>query len=250
MCSSSARISGSSGSIGRWSEPFASTISFLPAWRSCVAEVVDDRAHALLRVVGRGQAREVVVVRQHLARDHLGRACAPAKQDADVFDLVTQAAREEERADAEAGEDLRQLRRMAEAVGEIARAARLDAETAADPPAEQEVADERLAADQDLVGQDVGRADLEAPGLEQRPQATLVLRPHVDVVLEHDRLPVERERGEGGVAFERVQDTVDDGAEPQPERLEGQVPLPVPVRVRDDEVTKVGRLGHGEGAYW
>ncbi len=108
----------------------------------CVAEVVDDRAHALLRVVGRGQAREVVVVRQHLARDHLGRACVPAKQDADVFDLVTQAAREEERTDAEAGEDLRQLRRMAEAVGEIARTARLDAEAAADPPPEQEVADE------------------------------------------------------------------------------------------------------------
>ena len=128
--------------------------------------------------------------------------------------------------------------------GEVAGAARLDAEPPADAAAEQEVADERLAADEDLVRQDVRRADLEAPGLEQRAQPALVLRPHLDVVLEHDRLPVERERGEGRVALERVEDAVDDRAEPQPERLERQVPLAVPVRVRDDEVTKVRHLGH------
>ena len=153
-------------------------------------------------------------------------------------------AREEEGADAEAGEDLRQLRRMAEAVGQVAGAARLDPEAAADPAAEQEVADERLAADEDLVRQDVRRADLEAPGREQRPQPSLVLRPHLDVVLEHDRLPVERERREGRVALERVEHAVDDRAEPQPEELEGQVPLAVPVRVRDDEEAEVGDLGH------
>ena len=74
-----------------------------------------------------------------------------------------------------------------------------------------------------------------------------MLWPHVDVVLEHDRLPVERERREGRVALERVQDAVDDRAETQPEELEGQVPLAIPVRVWDDEVAEVGHLGQGSG---
>ena len=188
-------------------------------------------------------------MREHLARDDLRRAGAPAEDDADVVDLVSHAAREEKGADAEPGQDLRQLRRVAEAVGEVAGAARLDPEAPADAAAEQEVADERLAADEDLVGQDVRRADLEAPVVEQRLQASLVLRPHLEVVLEHDRLPVERERRERGVAFERVEDAVDDRAETQPEDLEGEVPLAIPVRVRDDEVAKVATTSATAGAY-
>ena len=203
-----------------------------------LAEPLDDRAHALLGVVIPREPREVVVVREHLAGDHLRRPGTPAEDDADIVDLVPQAAREEEGADAEPGQDLRQLRRVAEAVGEVAGAARLDPEASADAAAEQEVADERLAPDEDLVGQDVRRAGLEAACVEQRLQPSLVLRPHLDVVLEHDRLPVERERREGRVAFERVQDAVDDRAETQPEELEGQVPLAIPVRVRDDEVAE------------
>src|SRR6185437_16078164 len=88
------------------------------------------------------------------------------------------------------------------------------------------------------------RADLESSGFEQRLQPPRVLRPNLEIVLEHDRLPVERERRERRVALERVQDAVDDRAETQPEELEGQVPLAIPVRVWDDEVAKVRRLGH------
>src|SRR5436305_37332 len=79
-------------------------------------------------------------------------------------------AREEEGAEAEAGGDLRQLGRMAEAVGQVGDAARLDAEAATDAPSEQEVADERLAADEDLVGQDVRRPRLEPSRRQQRAQ--------------------------------------------------------------------------------
>src|SRR5437899_6390610 len=134
---------------------------------------------------------------------------------------------------------------MSEAVGEVAGAARLDAETAAHPPSQQEIANERLAADEDLVRQHVRRPDLEASCIEQPSQPCLVLRPHLEVVLEHDRLPVERERRKRRVTFERVEDAVDDHAEAQPELLERQVPLTIPVRVRDDEVAKIGDLGHG-----
>ena len=210
-----------------------------------VAEPPDDPSHALLRVAVPRQARKVVVVRKHLARDDLGRSGAPAEHDADVVDFVTHAAGEQERADPEAGEDLRQLGRVAEAVGHVAGAARLDAEAAADSPAEQEVPDERLAPDEDLVRQDVRRPGLETSCREQRPQPRLVLRPNVDVVLEHDRLAVERERRERGVALERVEDTVDDRAEPQPEDLERDVPLAIPVGVGDDEEAEIRRL-HGQ----
>ena len=126
-----------------------------------LAEGVHDAAHALLGVVVPGQAREVVVVRVHLAGDDLRRAGAPAEDDADVVELVAHAAREQAGAEAEAREDLRHLRRVPKAVRQVAGAARLDAEAAADTPSEQKVADERLAADEDLVGEDVRRADLE-----------------------------------------------------------------------------------------
>ena len=53
-----------------------------------LAEPLDDRAHARLGVVVPGEPRKVVVVREHLARDHLRRAGAPAEDDAEVVDLV------------------------------------------------------------------------------------------------------------------------------------------------------------------
>ncbi len=221
----------------------------LPRVLQELAEALDDPLHALLCVVVPAEPGEVVVMRQQLAGDDLGRAGAPAEDDADVVELVAEPAREEEGADAEAREDLRQLRGMAEAVGEVAGAARLDPEAAADAPAEEEIADERLAAHEDLVGKDVRGAGLQPAGLEQSAQPPLVLRPDVDVVLEHDRLAVEGERRERRVPLERLEDIVDRRAEPQPEDLERQVPLAVPVRVRDDEEAEVGGRCHRRGTY-
>src|SRR5205814_6780377 len=120
-----------------------------------IAELLDDGAYTLFGVVVPGQAREVVVVRVQLAGDDRRRPGVPAEYDSDVLQLVAKPAREEEGADSEAGKDLRQLGRVAEAVREVARAARLDAEAAADPATEQEVAHERLSSHEDLVGQDV-----------------------------------------------------------------------------------------------
>ena len=142
-----------------------------------LAEGIHDPPHALLGVVIPREPGEVVVVRQHLAGDHLGRPGTPAEDDADIVELVPEPAREEEGVEAEPGEDLRQLRRVAEAVGHVARAARLDPEAAADAPAEEKIADERLGADEDLVGQDVRGTDLEPAGGEQRAQPLLVLGP-------------------------------------------------------------------------
>ena len=125
---------------------------------------------------------------------------------------------------------------MAEAVRLVAGSRRLDAEAAADAPTEEEVADERLAPDEDLVREDVPGARLEPAGGEEALEPLAVLRANVDVILEDDSLAVERERPERRVGLECVEDAVDDGAESQPKDLERDVPLPVPVGVRNDEV--------------
>ncbi len=82
---------------------------------------------------------EVVVVRQLLAGDDLRGPGAPAEDDADLVELVAEAAREEERAESEAREQLRQLGRVSEAVRFVAGGRRLDAEAATDAPPEQQV---------------------------------------------------------------------------------------------------------------
>ena len=102
---------------------------------------------------------------------------------------------------------------MAEAVGRVAGACRLPAETAANAPAEQKVANEALATDQQLVSEHVPGPDLEPDRDEQCAQAGLVVGSHVDVVLEHDRLPVERERDERLIPFEHVEHFVERLAE-------------------------------------
>src|SRR5207247_7157255 len=112
------------------------------------AEVLHDLLDPLRGVVGRCESREVVVMGQQLARDDLGPGRSPAEDDAEIVELVAEPAREEERPQAEPRQKLRELRGMTEAVGRVSGRRRLDAEPATDAPAEQEVADERLSADE------------------------------------------------------------------------------------------------------
>ena len=75
--------------------------------------------------------------------------------------------------------------------------------------------------------------------IPSRPAATAartrLLRPgpHGQVVVDDRRLPVQPEVGRPAV-FERVEQRVEEPDEPHPPGLEGDVPLPVPVRVGDD----------------
>jgi hypothetical protein len=204
----------------------------------------EQTPHPRFGVVGTGDVGELAVVVELLEREH--RAAVrrdPVERDAEIVHLVAQPAREHEAVDPEAGEDLRQLERVAEAVGQVPRRRGTTSEPLAYGAADQQVADQRLAADQELVGQHVTRTDLDPPGGDQRPQPRLVLGSDREVVLEHDRLPVERERREGGVALERVEHLVDDAAEHQPKVLEGAIPLAVPVGMGHDEVAIDGH-GH------
>jgi hypothetical protein len=64
-------------------------------------------------------------------------------------------------------------------------------------------------------------------------EALLLLGPDLEVVVHGGELTVEGER-EVGLRFEHVEDAVDEVDELHPERLEGPIPLPVPVGVRNE----------------
>ena len=100
--------------------------------------------------------------------------------------------------------------------------------------AEREIAHERLAADEKLVGHVVPRADQDAAVGDQRAQPRLVLRPQLEIVLEHDGLAVEMEVLEVGLRLHQIEQPIDEPDETETELLVGEIPLAVPVRVRDD----------------
>src|ERR1700733_13884910 len=232
---SSAHSAGRSGRTRTWSSPAHKSSSCTPA-RASARPNRSAIASTRLRVDCIAHVSEVGVARELLDREHLASIWrAPPEHDAYVIQLITEPAREDHRVDAEAGQDLGQLQRMPEAVGQVADGRRWYAEPLAYDPAEQQVAHERLAAHEQLVGEHVAWADLESAAREQRAQPSLVLGSHLDVVLEHDRLAVERERGEGRILLEHLEDLVDHGAESELELLEREVPLAVPVRVGNDE---------------
>jgi hypothetical protein len=97
-----------------------------------------------------------------------------------------------------------------------------------------EIADDRLAVDEVLVDERLPGADREPPRLNERANPSLCLGPDLEVVVDGRQLAVERE-AQALVALELVEDVVDDVDERDAEGLERAVPLPVPVRVRDEE---------------
>jgi hypothetical protein len=100
-------------------------------------------------------------------------------------------------------------------------------------PAEQ-VAHERLAADEKLVRHDVPRSDQDASCFNRLAQPRFLLRPDLEVILEHDRLSVEMEVFVGRILVQQIEQAIDECDEAEPELLVGQVPLPIPVCVRND----------------
>ena len=86
--------------------------------------------------------------------------------------------------------------------------------------------------------------DLHAPGGDEAGQPCLGLGPHLEVVVDHDRLAVEQEALVGRVGLQEVEQVVDEVDELDPVGLERRVPLPVPVRVGDDPHLLTGDLRH------
>ena len=130
-------------------------------------------------------------------------------------------------------QDLRHLRDVAEHVGQVADLHGPTERRAPQQPA-LEVADDRLARDEELVHEDVPRAHRQPPRRRQGADPVFVLGPDLEVVVDHRHLPVEEEPGVGGVALEQGDEPVEHLHEPQPEALVRLVPLPVPVGMGHD----------------
>src|SRR5206468_6421416 len=140
---------------------------------------------------------------------------------------------DDRRLDPLAAEDLRHLRDVAEHVRQVADAHR-PAQLGRTRETRLEIARNRLAIDEELVHERLPRPDREPAGRHERADPLLRLRPDLEVVVDRRELAVERE-AQTLVALELVEHLVHDVDERHAKGLERAVPLPVPVRVRDEE---------------
>ncbi len=135
--------------------------------------------------------------------------------------------------EAEQPEQLGHLGDVSEHVGQVAHP-HGPADAVGRGQAQLEVADVRLARDEELVGERVPGSDAEAPGGGQPHQPGPLLGTDGQVVVDHRHLPVEQEIGERRVGLQPREEFIEQLHQPGPERLVRRVPLTVPVRVRHD----------------
>src|SRR5439155_6320516 len=102
----------------------------------------------------------------------------------------------------------------------------------------EQVADVGFPGREQRVGLDVPRSDRETPRAARRLEVGAASGTDLQVVLEHDRLPVEQE-AESGVVGDELEDAVDEIDETRAKGLVRPVPLAVPVRVRDEDALHV-----------
>ncbi len=184
---------------------------------------------------GVSECRRVAVSAALVDREHFAPVrCAPQILVAGVVQFVPVAPRVHERINAGPHEDLRHLRDVPERVRHVADL--LDrSQRRAYRAAQKEIPYGRLRAHEKLIGEDVpwpdrDRAVGDAPG-----QPVPVIGRHFEEVLDDDRLAVQQEVAERTLAVERVQHELHRLDEMHAELVEGQIPLAVPVRVRDHE---------------
>ncbi len=138
--------------------------------------------------------------------------------------------------DAEPDAELRRQRGprggVAECIGRVEHVAP-SAEPARVGAAEQEVPQQRFPRGNELVRQHVPGPHLQAAVPDERGHAPAALRPDAEIVLEQDSLPVQQEAAELRGGVELVEQIVEGRNESRRERGAREVPLPVPVGVRD-----------------
>ena len=138
-------------------------------------------------------------------------------------------------------QDLRQLRDMAEAIGDIANAHRLSKFGGPLQPHLQ-VTNQRLSADKKLVGLNKPRAHIDAPGARILFKPFFLLRLHFQVIIEHNCLTVEHEIREIAIAVQDIEQLIDRMDKPCAKLLEGQIPFTIPVCMWNKN--NVELLGH------
>jgi hypothetical protein len=94
----------------------------------------------------------------------------------------------------------------------------------------EQIADESFSAGNQLVSEDVPGTSLDTSVLQRGGDVRCALRSDVEVVLQHDGLPVEEE----AAVARTVQNLVDQRDELLPEAFGRVIPLAIPVGVGDD----------------
>ncbi len=219
------------------------------------------------QVLGRRQRRQLFEVLRDAVLDEArrvgreGHAVAVAKRQVDGEHLAAvgglpdklgvrrlDAAEDDAVINIEAAQNLGNLGRVAECVRQVAGGHHLTHRLGLQATDEQ-VADEGLGRDEELVGQDVPRAHLDAAAAQVARQPLALVGPHFQVVVEDDRLAVEVEILIGRFGVKDIEQAVDGLDELEAETLEGQVPLAVPVGVRDDPALVSGARRRAGGCH-
>ena len=136
---------------------------------------------------------------------------------------------------------------MPELIGKIA-----DVERTAEAPRDRhpdfEIANERLAAHQEAVGEHVPWPDLDFARANQIAQPRLSARTHLEVVVDHDRLSVEVKR-RNRASLDQRNHAIGHRDQPRAHLLEGLIPFAIPMRVNDEvemihsDTAQAGRRG-------
>ena len=107
----------------------------------------------------------------------------------------------------------------------------------------QQIPHERFTRGEELISEHEPRTRLDRATGEHRSQLRAAIRADRQVVLEQHRLSVEQERR---ARRRRVEQLIDQGDELLAEAGERQVPLAVPMRVRDDVNVEGTRVAHAQ----
>src|SRR5436309_2196294 len=144
--------------------------------------------------------------------------------------LAAQAAPHDAVADPELARQRRPRRRVTERIGRVEHV-----ESSAPPlrvgRAQQQIAHQRFARRDLLVGEHVPRTHLQPARLHERAHVALALGPGSQVVLEQHGLAVEQEAAVAGVGVQALEQLIHHCDEARLKRGRRQIPLAVPVRV-------------------
>ena len=168
-----------------------------------------------------------------MARTWAAVRAAPVEVDPHAF-VVAHTPGEDDPVDAEASQQLWQLRWQAEGVRKVAEPQRLAEEASAELLAELEIAHRRFAAGDEEIRQDEPWTDQESSARHQGADLRGALGAHVQVVEQQRCVAVEGEAAKARIAREEVEQVVEHVDQTDPCLFGGPVPGAVPVSVGGD----------------
>ena len=172
-----------------------------------------------VRDVGERSPRAVSLHLRERRDEALPVGSVPPEGRSELPPCPREPAREDDRVQPAAPQDLRELTDVPERIGNVSGVHR-PTELADDRLSDHQVADQRLPADQVLIGQDVPGAGRDAPAADVTAQLVPLLGADRQIVLQDDRLPVQVEDFEVLLRTQGLEQVVDEGNQHVAELLE------------------------------